>query len=149
MADAETMRGTKLLIKIGDGATPEVFTHNCSINGARSMTLSAGTNETSVPDCDDPDLMAWVGREKVSLSAQIQGAGVLNTPDIPFFDGYFRSPDPKNCRVVVDVPGADGGGYWAGAFHLTEFAVDGDRGTKANFAATMVSDGSVSFSANA
>ena len=110
MALAKTVKGTKILVKVGDGGDPETFAHNCSINGARSFQLSAGTNENNVPDCDDPDLIAWVVREKVSLSGTVQGAGVCNTDDIPTFEEWARDPDPRNCRIVVDVPGADGGG---------------------------------------
>jgi predicted secreted protein len=149
MAQAKTARGTKLLIKIGDGGSPEAFVHNCSISGARSFQLTSQTNDVNVPDCDDPELMAWLEREKVSLGATIQGAGVLNTPDLEFFYDYASSSDPKNIRVVVDVPGADGGGYFSGAFHCTDFQISGDRGQKTDFTATFQSTGEVTFTANA
>lgn len=130
MAQAKTVRGVKLLVKIGDGGSPETFTHNCSINAARSFELASQVNEFAVPDCDDPDLMAWLEREKISIGSTINGAGILNSDDIPFFSAYAISPDPKNVRCVVDVPGADGGGYWPGAFLLTTFGITGDRGGK-------------------
>lgn len=149
MAQAKTARGTKLLIKIGDGGGAETFTHNCSINGARSFQLQAQTNDVNVPDCDDPELMAWIEREKVSLGATIQGAGVLNTEDLEFFFDYAADADPKNMRIVVDVPGADGGGYFSGAFLCTDFQVSGDRGQKTDFSATFQSSGAITFTANA
>lgn len=149
MAQAKTAKGTKLLIKIGDGGSPEAFTHNCSINGARSFQLQSQTNDVNVPDCDDPDLIAWIEREKVSLGATVQGAGVLNTEDLEFFYNFASSTDPKNMRIVVDVPGADGGGYFAGAFLCTDFQVSGDRGQKTDFSVTLVSSGEVTFTANA
>lgn len=145
MAQAKTVRGTKILVKVGDGGTPEVFAHNCSINGARSFQLSAGTNEVAVPDCDDPELMAWLVREKVSVSATVQGAGVCNTPDIELFQAWAASSDAKNCRIVVDVPGADGGGYWSGAFHCTDFTISGDRGQSSEISVTLVSTGEVTW----
>lgn len=145
MAQAKTVRGTKILVKIGDGGSPETFTHNCSVNGARSFQLSAQSNDVNVPDCDDPDLMAWIEREKVSLGATVQGAGICNTPDVEFFFNYAKSPDPKNCRIVVDVAGSDGGGYFAGEFHCTDFQVDGDRGSKANVSITLASTGAITW----
>lgn len=146
MAQAKTVKGTKILVMIGDGASPsESFAHNCSVNGARSFQLSAQTNDVNVPDCDDPDLMAWIEREKVSLGATVQGAGVTNTPDVEFFFNYAKSPDPKNCRVVIDVPGADGGGYFAGAFHCTDFQVSGDRGAKSDISITLQSTGEITW----
>lgn len=149
MALAKNVRGTKILVKVGDGEVSETFAHNCSINGARSFQLSAGTNEIAVPDCDDPELMAWLVREKVSLGGTVQGAGVLNTPDIALFEGWARDSDPKNCRIVVDVPGADGGGYWEGAFHCTDFTINGDRGQSTDISVTLVSTGELTFTANA
>jgi len=149
MAQAKTARGTKLLIKVGDGGSPEAFTHNCSINAARSFQLQAQTNDVNVPDCDDPDLMAWIESEKVSLKATIQGAGVCNTPDIEFFFGWVSDSDTKNVKVVVDVPGADGGIIFSGAFHCTDFQLSGDRGQKTNFTMTAGSSGEVTATANA
>lgn len=149
MAQAKTARGTKLLVKIGDGGDPESFTHNCTINGARSFQLTSQTNDVNVPDCDDPDLMAWIEREKVSLGATIQGAGILNTPDVEFFFDYAKDSDPKNVRVVVDVIGADGGGYFEGSFHCTDFQINGDRGQKQDCSITLQSTGEITFTANA
>ena len=148
MAQAKTVRGTKLLIKIGDGATPEVFEHNCTINGARSFQLSSQTNDFVVPDCDDPDLLAWIEREKVSVGGTINGAGILNSEDLPFFEEYARSADPKNCMVTVDVPGTDGGGHWDGAFLLTDFQINGDRGSKIEVTLTMQSTGVLTWTLN-
>ncbi len=145
MAQAKTVRGTKILVKIGDGGDPETFAHNCSFNGARSLQFSAQTNDTNVPDCDDPDLMAWVEREKVSLSATIQGAGVYNTPDGEAFFNLMKSPDPVNIRFVIDVDGVDGGGYWAGAFLMTDMQIDGDRGQKGNLSGTFQSTGAITW----
>jgi hypothetical protein len=145
MANAKTVRGTKILVMIGDGEVSESFAHNCSINGARSLQLSAQTNDTNVPDCDDPDLMAWVEREKVSLSGTIQGAGVTNTPDVEFFFDFLKDPDPRNVRVAIDVPGADGGGYFAGAWLCSDFTVNGDRGSKSDISITMQSTGVISW----
>lgn len=145
MAQAKAVRGTKILVKIGDGGSPETFTHNCSVNGARSFQLSSQTNDVNVPDCDDPDLIAWIEREKVSLGATIQGAGICNTPDVEFFFNYAKDSDPRNVRVVVDVAGADGGGYFAGAFLCTDFQVNGDRGSKADVSITLQSSGALTW----
>lgn len=150
MAQAKTARGTKLLIKIGDGGSPsETFAHNCSVNAARSFQLSANTNDTNVPDCDDPDLMAWVEREKVSLSGTVNGAGVLNTPDLEFFFDYVADSDPKNCKIVVDVPGSDGGRVFTGSFLCTDFQISGDRGQKTDMSITLQSTGAITIANNA
>lgn len=146
MAAVKHARGVKLLLKVGDGAGPEVFTAKCSINAARGISFSAQTNDFNVPDCADPDLIAWIVREKVSLSVSINGAGILNTPDVEPFFVWFASELSKNCQLhLADVLAADGGGYFAGAFHLTDFQITGDRGGKMEVSLTLASDGAVTW----
>jgi predicted secreted protein len=149
MAAVQAARGTKLLIKIGDGGAPEVFTQYCSINSDRGITFSSDTSDQDIPDCTDPELLAWVAREKTSLSAEIAGAGVLNTPDTQEFFDYFESPDSRNCMVVVDVPSLEGGVIFTGKFHLTQFEITGNRGEKMQASVTFISDGAVTAAANA
>lgn len=148
MSTVKNARGVKLVIKVGDGADPEVFTTKCSINAARGIKFSSTTNEFPDIDCDDPDAVAWTLREKSGLSAAVDGAGILNTPDVQSFYDWFISPDSKNCQVIVDVPSADGGVIFPGAFHLTEFDITGDRGTKQECTLSLVSDGEIGCVAN-
>lgn len=146
MVAVAAARGTKLLVKIGDGNTvpgPETFTAWCTINADRGIAFSSDTTDQSIPDCDDPDLLDWAAREKASLSAQITGSGVLNTPDVAEFYDYYTSPDARNCLVVVDVPALEGGFQFAGKFHLTAFEITGTRGEKMQASLTFDSDGPV------
>lgn len=149
MAVIKHARGVSLLLKVGDGASPETFAKFCSINAARGITFSSATNEFPAIDCETPEDVAWVLREKASLSAAVTGAGTLNTPDVGEFYDWLVSPDSKNCQVVVDVPSADGGVIFEGFFHLTEFAITGDRGTKQEVTITLASDGEITKAANA
>lgn len=149
MAAVKHARGVKLLLKVGDGADPEVFTQQCSINADRGITFTAGANDQEVIDCEDPDAIAWVLREKTNLSASFNGSGLLNTPDLPFFFAFWKDPESRNCKVIVDVPGADGGIIWSGAWHMTEFGVTGNRGEKAQVSIAMASDGEITSAANA
>jgi hypothetical protein len=136
-------RGVKLLIKKGDGNSPELFTAFCSINTTRGITFTSTTNEFPQIDCDNPDLISWALREKASLSASIAGAGTLNTPDVQEFYDWVTAADSSNCQVVVDVPDTDGGVIFEGAFHCTDFAITGNRGAKMECTITLQSDGEV------
>lgn len=142
-------RGVKLLIMVGDGAVPEVFTAYCTINAARSVVGEAATNDFNIPDCDNPDAMGWLAREKVSLSYSATGAGILNTPDVEVFADWLADPLSRNCQIVVDVPAADGGVIFAGLFHLTHFEITGDRGAKMQATLNLVSDGEITVTATA
>lgn len=148
MAEIKHASGVKLLVKIGDGASPEVFSTFCTINAERGITFTAGTNDQDIPDCSDPEKIAWVVREKSNLSATITGAGVVNTPDVQEFYDYLISPTSRNVKVIVDVPSSDGGVIFSGKFHLTEFSITGNRGEKQNANISLSSDGAITSGAN-
>jgi predicted secreted protein len=151
MSLAKTLRGTKLLIKVSDmdPDTP-VFAHPCLINTSRGIQFTAEMNEVLVPDCSDPDLMAWLEREKKSLSAAINGAGVLNSPDTEEYFEWVTDADPRDVKVeLAGVVLADGGGSFGGKFHLASFELAGDRGDKVNCTLSLQSTGAVAWTAAA
>jgi predicted secreted protein len=146
MAAVKTLNGEKLLVQIGDGASPsETFTHDCLINTERGIAFSADTQEFVVPDCLAPEDPAWKEVTKDGLSASINGAGMLHTSSVETWFNWFKSSDTKNVRVKVDVAGADGGGYWQGAFHLTSFEITGNRKEKSTVSVTLMSNGPVTW----
>ena len=146
MAAAKVLRGVKLGIKVSDeGGTP-VFAHPCLINAARAFEIAAETNAVRIPDCTNPELIAWVRREKVSLSANISGAGKLHSSDTETYFGLVTRDTSIAVRVeLMDVVLADGGGYFAGSFFVTRFALSGDIGDFVGCDLAMESDGAVTW----
>lgn len=149
MAAPTTARGTKLLIKVGDGEDPEVFSHPCTISGQRAIVFTSTVNEVNVPDCALPDQLAWIEREKVSVSAAINGEGTLNAPDADLFFEWVTDEDEKNVKCVIDIPGSTGGRIYSGAFHCTQFEEGGNRGEKVNASIQLQSTGVVTKTNNA
>ena len=133
-----TIRGTQLYIKIGNGASPEVFTHPCLINTKRGIQFQSSANKVIVPDCDNPDDPAWTQVVKDALNASITGSGVLDTTDIAFYNDWYDSPDAKNVQVWLGAKG-----YWQGAFQLINFQITGDRNVNADVTLTLESHGPV------
>lgn len=152
MAPVPKVLGSKLLVQIGDGGSPtEVFATKCFINTQRGIQFQSETGESIQPDCDNPDDPAWKTTTKDGLSASVNGAGRIFTADTEFFWNWFKQAATKNCRINVNVVGASGGGYWAGAFHLTGFEL-GAEGLKENIEVSgisLVSDGALTWTANA
>lgn len=146
MAQPDSFNGSKILVKIGDGADPEVFTTKCSINASRSVQSSATTVDSVVPDCADPDAPAWTEREKDALSITITGEGIHDAADIAFFDTYWRGTDAKNIQAVV-ADGETGAQIYSGKFHLTEYQASGARKEKVQASITLVSDGVIAIAA--
>ena len=138
MSEPSTFR--TLYVKIGDGASPEVFTHDCSINAARGIQFQSQGQDVFVPDCASPEAPAWRKHYKTGLSASINGAGVADLSGIEALDAWFRSDDAKNIQVFCNTHGK-----WAGAFKLTSLQWDGDptKGDPVAFSCTMESHGTV------
>lgn len=138
MAAVTTLRGTKLYIRIGDGASPETFAHPCLINTKRGIKFTSNTNKVIIPDCENLDDPAWSEVIKDGLMAAIDGAGTLdNKPEtIAFYDEFFRSPDSKNVQVWLGTMG-----HWSGRFKLTNWEITGDRNDNAQASISLESDG--------
>jgi len=137
MAQPTTAAGTKLLILVGNGATPEVFGEPCGLT-TKAMATTAASNDILVPDCDNPDDPAWLQREITSLSREITGQGVLAQSAVETYDDWITSGEAKNTKVKIN---GTGWYTWAGAARLTRFNITGQRGDKVMVDLTIVSDG--------
>lgn len=142
MAKPKTALGTKVRILFGDGGTPEVFSAFCGMT-AKSIAFQTTTNDFLVPDCDDPDAPAWRELAKSGRSVQISGSGILATDQLTRIQSAYDNPNPINARLMLDVPALSGGGYWEGAFMLTEFTVNGNDGEITQVDMTLQSSGPV------
>lgn len=150
MATVKSMSGTALLIQIGDGAGSETFAHDCLINTERGIQFQSDTNRQVIPDCDNPDVAAWSTLTMDGLSATISGSGMLHTLSVENWFNWYSAGSSKNVRVKLNgITGANGGGYWAGAFKLTGWEVTGNRNEKATVSVTLESDGVLTWTDNA
>ena len=125
MAQPTTLRFSKFKVLIGDGNTPEAFTAPCGFT-KKSLKMSAQSSSTTVPDCDDPDAPAWEEKDIVALSASVNGQGVLAMGSLAMWRTWYLSGASRNVRVVYDLTGEEGGGYWQGAAILTDLSDDVD-----------------------
>lgn len=140
MAAINAFKGQLMALQVGDGASPEVFSTYCSVNAERGISFTAETNDVALPDCTDLELVDWIAREKVSLSAGITGGGMVHKADVPKFYEFLTDLDSRNCRITI--PGT-GGTVFAGKFHLSAFEVTGGRNERATCSITLASDGPV------
>lgn len=140
MATQPNTNGKKLLILLGDGASPEVFAHPCSINGDRGFSREAQTTDELDQDCDDPDAPGWLTRTVDGFSASISGAGRIKTGDVAAFDEWFESGLPRNVKVKID---AVGGRTYTGRFVLSTWNLTGPETGSMTFDIALQSDGPV------
>ncbi|QMV02574.1 hypothetical protein GHV40_14275 [Devosia sp. D6-9] len=135
----------KLLIQFGDGADPEVFEHNCTINTSQDFTIEATTVDATEPNCAEPDAPAWVLRSIDTLSAGINGAGTMDPLSFAKLRDNMLSGEPFNVRVMIDLASAAGGGHFAGRYVMTTLGIakEGKGYISANLA--LSSDGAVTW----
>lgn len=149
MAAVNTTRGVKLVLKVDD-AKNGTFTTLCTINAARGITFNAQTNDDTVVDCDNPDAIAWLAREKSTLSVDFSGSGSSHKQDIYRLWTWLNAEESLPCKIIMDDDTPANVITFTGNFHLTSFDVSGDRGTKATSSLSVSSDGIVTatFGAN-
>lgn len=138
MASATTIKGGKVRVMLGDGASPEVFSAPCGLT-QRAVTLSKALNEVSIPDCLDPDKVDWLGRDAASLSMAISGEGVLASESIEEWFNAAESIDSVNVKVEIEFPATT---YtYSGKMHVESLEIGGNNGERATVSVSMQSDG--------
>jgi predicted secreted protein len=141
MAQPTVLPGTKLLILVGDGASPEVFAEPCGLT-TKSFDLAASTNTTLLPDCDNPEAPAWEAKDVNALSATVSGTGVMAVESFQKWNDWFMSAASHNLQIKLDNASL---GHYAGTFILSAFKLGGTRGQKVTVDVTLVNDGAVTW----
>ncbi|MDQ1183581.1 phage tail tube protein [Agrobacterium larrymoorei] len=139
----------KLLTQFGDGATPENFAHSCTINTSQDFTIEATTTDATEPNCAAPDAPGWVLRSVDTLSASINGAGTMDPESFAKLRDKQLSGEPINTRVLLDLPKAKGGGWYAGRFIITSLGIAKEGKGYVSSTIALQSDGEVKWVAAA
>jgi hypothetical protein len=141
MAQPTTAKFGKMLIELGDDATPTVYAAPCGFT-SKGVTISKNLQEINIPDCLDPDAPIWVGRDVQSQSATITGDGVAAAESVPDWDDAAMSTDSIPMRVTIDfLP--TGKKVIEGKFHIDSEAFAADAGGRVTLAINATSDGPI------
>jgi hypothetical protein len=138
MADPTTARFGKFRVKLGDGNSPELFAVPCGFT-SKSLTLTKALTEINLPDCDDPDAVAWVGRDAESLSASISGEGVLAAESVEAWLDAWENVEPINVEIEIEFPAKTI--TWTGQMHVATFTPAAEQGGRVTATVEMQSDG--------
>lgn len=127
----EAVSGEDILVQIGDGADPEVFAHDCMINGSRGFTRTASVSEQGIPNCTDPTKPNKVVRRVDSVDSSISGEGMLHSSSTLAW--LNRVGEAVNIRVRQ-------AGVWrvAGSYIVQEFSVTGQAREYATASVNLV-----------
>lgn len=132
MAKATTLRASQLLLRIGDGASPEVFSAPCGFT-SKNFRIGAQTNDTNVPDCDDEDAPSWLERDTVSKDWGFDASGVHAEESVALLEGVVG--ERRNMQVAL------GSREYTGVGIITELTRGAERGGRITINMTVVGDG--------
>lgn len=138
MAAPTTARFGKFRVMLGDGNSPEIFAAPCGFT-SKSLVLSKNLSEVNLPDCDDPDAPAWVGRDVESLTASISGEGVMAVESVPAWHEAFENTDSVNVRVEIEFPTITF--IYTGRMHVATLTFGAEQGGRVTCNVEMQSDG--------
>ena len=133
-------RGKDILLKIGDGASPEVFT---TVAGLRARTISLNARTVDATDADSAG--RW--RELLSgsgvKSAAVSGQGVFRdaASDAAIREAFFGQAARRWRLIVPDF------GVLEGPFLVAALEYAGQHEGEASFAMSLASAGEISFEA--
>ncbi|WP_313760169.1 phage tail tube protein [Rhizobium sp.] len=138
MAPPVTARFGKFRVLLGDDATPIVYSSPCGFT-SKSLTLTKDLTDVNIPDCVDPDAVAWVGRDAASLSASISGEGVLAAESVETWLDAWENVESVPVKVEIEFPAKTI--TWTGFMHVATFNPSADQGGRVTVSIEMQSDG--------
>ena len=133
-------RGKDILLKIGDGATPEVFV---TVAGLRARTISLNARTVDATDCDSAgrwrELLSGAGVK----SAAVSGQGVFRdaASDAAIREAFFAQSARTWRLIVPDF------GTLQGPFLVAALEYAGEHEGEASFALSLASAGEIAFEA--
>lgn len=148
MALPTTYVGTTVALYLREGTSPTfTWTRPCGLT-SHTITFSKQTNEVVIPDCDDLEAAAWVGRGVESLDMTGTGSGILAAEAVATWWGLFNRQESVPARIYIGAPDDTTNGHmWEGNILLTQFEPSGERGNKAQVNVSFASDGEMTYSA--
>ena len=130
-------RGRDLLLKIGDGGTPESFT---SVAGLRATTLAFNSTMVDITNADSAGQWRELMAEGVK-SASLSGSGVFKdaASDAALRAAFFSGAAP-NWQVVIPSFGTV-----QGPFKITALQYEGPHDGELKMSLSLASAGALAF----
>lgn len=117
-----------------------VYAAPCGFS-SKSFTLTKNLQEIDIPDCDDPDAVAWIGRDAQNLSAVIAGNGVAAAESVPTWNDAWNSTE--SIPALVEIEFSTGTLTYEGMFQVDSLAFTAEQAGRVQLAVNMQSDGAV------
>lgn len=137
MTAATTIKGGKVrvLLDLSGGGS---YAAPCGFS-SRSITFSKGLEEVTIPDCDDPDKVDWVGRDATSLSIAVSGEGVLAVESGETWLTAWESVESVAAKIEIEFPATTI--TYTGRMHVESLEMGAPNARRVTLNVSMQSDG--------
>lgn len=142
LEDVDTSAGSAPQTTGVTAQTPAPITYAAPCGfSSKSFTLTKNLQEIDIPDCDDPDAVAWIGRDAQNLSATISGNGVAAAESVPAWNDAWKNVE--SVPAMVEIEFATGTLTYEGLFQVDSLAFTAEQAARVQLAVTMQSDGAL------
>lgn len=138
MAQAKVIKGGSVRVYLGNNANPTIYTAPCGLT-SRSITLNKALSEEKIPDCDDPDSVAWLGRGATSRAMEISGEGVLAQQSMQTWLDALDSTDSVPVKIEITFPKFTV--TWEGKMQVDSFQITANDTEHVKASISMKNDG--------
>ena len=121
MAQATSYRHDKVVVYLGNDATPTVYTAPCGFTD-KAVRFEKEMATTPIPDCADLSKSDWNEHDPVSRGIAISGQGVLAEEMLEDWLDAWHSDDPVPAKI--DFIGESDIITYTGLIHITTLSVD-------------------------
>jgi len=136
-------KGRLLLLKVGDGTSPENFT---TIAGLRDTSLVINDTSVDITTKDDDGIRKLLDGKFV-LTMSVSGTGVFkDDATINSLRSHIMAGTHANFRVVVPGDG-DAGGTYEGEFRIESLDQSGTHDGEVQYSISLASAGNIAFTA--
>jgi hypothetical protein len=137
---ALTIKFGEQQLLVGDRGSPEVFSAPCGITSLTRST-STNTSDVDIPDCNDPDMVTWLGIDEVSKRMTLTFSGTVAQESAALWQDWMLNGGYRNVRWFRNLNNLALRGYLAGRALLTEFEETSEARGRYTFSGTIIFDG--------
>jgi len=138
MSYPTTVKGQKIAVQLGNGATPEVFTTVCGVTD-KGFQRTRQTSDVVVWDCTNPDAPPITESDILSGSWTISIGGQVVLAELDRLEEAYDTPD--TWRIVLFSTGTTVVRSYTGTAIMTDFNITANNGSRATVAITLKGDG--------
>jgi len=135
--------GRALLVKIGDGADPEVFSNLCGLN-SKALTINNSSIDVTTPDCSTPGGALWTETLNGLKNVTVTGDGFFEDSASETRMNTVAMAADNSCNFTITVPAF---GTYAGAFRIASLEFGGETEGGVTYSLSLESTGAVTFTA--